>query len=488
MRRAGFLLAMLLFAASLGAGVPADPSALAATITYAEMEAFLKEAATPGLVTVTVEGRSQEGRAIYLVRLHRGGAGARFKVLFYAQQHGDEVSGKDALLCLIRAVADNPRLLPADVDLYLMPMVNPDGAEAGHRRNGAGADLNRDHITLFQPETQALHRIARRILPHLAVDSHEFTRDGADWDARGWDCWPLITLDALNVPWQPEALKREGLAWVASAGPVMARAGFPYTRYTVGGLPPLEEIRPSTTEVDDGRNSLGSLGTLSFIIEAGVRRGPGAPGDLARRVAAYTRLYRHLLGTPASRRRIAALCAQARQAPLPPFLATNFLWANLGGRVASVRVVERATGRTLAIPSPNVMTDLVIKRSVPTPSGYLIDASAAVPFRALLDRHGLRYEVLTSPVERKAERCRLLRVEAPYDDLYERYGNRQIVAREEAARHTCPAGSLVVPLDQPLARCAVGVLEPCLLYGLYSYTEFSALAQPDGTLPVWRLP
>lgn len=483
--RAGLLLSMLLLAAPAGA-VPADPATLAATIGYPEMEAFLKGIARPGFITVSEEGRSHEGRAIYLVRLAR--PGARFKVLFYAQQHGDEVSGKDALLCMAQAIAGNPSLLPGDVDLYLMPMVNPDGAEAGHRRNGADKDLNRDHITLFQPETQALHRVARRILPHLAVDSHEFTRDGRDWDARGWDCWPLITMDALNVPWQPEALRREALAFVESARPVMARAGFPYTRYTVGGLPPLDEIRPSTSEVDDGRNSLGSLGALSFIIEAGVRRGPGAPADLGRRAAAYTRLYRHLLGTPASRKRVAALCARARREPLPPFLATNFFWANLGGKVRTVRVVERASGRALDIPTANVMTDLVVKRSVPTPSGYLIDAAAATPFRALLDRQGLRYEVLASASTRPAERCRLLRVEAPYDDLYERYGNRQIVARDEAAAHTFPEGSLVVPLDQPLARTAVGVLEPCLIYGLYSYTEFSVLAQPDGTLPVWRLP
>ena len=487
-RRAGFLLSMLLLAAPLGAQVPADPAALAATIPYATMDAFLRQAATPGFITVTEEGRSHQGRAVYLVHLNRGGAKARFRVLFYAQQHGDEVSGKDALLCMIQAMAGNPRLLPEDVDLYLMPMVNPDGAEAGHRRNGADQDLNRDHITLLQPETQALHRVARRILPHLAVDSHEFTRDGKDWDARGWDCWPLITMDALNAPWQPEALKREALAWVESARPALARAGFPYTRYTVGGLPPLDEIRPSTTEVDDGRNSLGSLGTLSFIIEAGVRRGPGAPADLGRRAAAYTRLYRHLLGTPASRRRIAALCDRARREPLPPFLATNFLWANLGGKVQTVRVVERATGHILDIPTPNFMPDLVVKRSVPTPSGYLIDAAAAGPFKALLDRHGLRYEILAAASTQSAERCRLLRVEAPYDELYERYGNRQIVARDAPAAREFPAGSLRVPLDQPLARTAVGVLEPCLLYGLYSYTEFRVLALPDGTLPVWRLP
>jgi hypothetical protein len=365
-------------------------------------------------------------------------------------------------------------------------MMNPDGAEAGRRTNGVQADLNRDHIRLLQPETAALHAVARRVLPHLAVDSHEFTRDGADWDARGWDCWPLITMDGLNVPWIPEALRREARARVESARAVMAKAGYAYTRYTVGGLPPLEEIRPSTTEVDDGRNSLGSMGTLSFLIEAGVRRQPGAPQDLPARADAYTKLYRHLLGTPASRRRVEALCEAARREPLPPFLPTNFFWARLEGKAAAVKVVDRASGRTLDIPAPGLMTDLVVKQSVPTPRAYVIDGSAATTFKALLDRHGIRYQAV--PAGTIVERCRLLRVEAGYDELYGRYENRQIVAREPGAGHAFPEGSLLVPLDQPLARCAIGILEPCLLYGLYSYRDFSALAQPDGTLPVWRVP
>lgn len=271
-----------------------------------------------------------------------------------------------------------------------------------------------------------------------------------------------------------------------SARPVMARAGYAYTRYTVGGLPPLDEIRPSTTEVDDGRNSLGSMGILSFIIEAGTRRQPGAPQDLPARADAFTRLYRHLLGTAASRRKVASLCEAARREPIPPYLPTNFFWANLDGKAPLVKVTERATGKVLEIPSPGLMTDLVVKGSVATPRAYVIDAAAAGVFKALLDRHGIRY-VQAGAAPLQAERCRLLRVEEGYDDLYGRYENRQIVARDPAAGHTFPEGSLLVPLDQPLARSAIGILEPCLLYGLYSYQDFRTLALPDGTLPVWRV-
>lgn len=493
MRARALLLAAVALAGALTAGpgdaaLPRDPRDLRRTVSYAEMAAFLKAAARPGLITVTEEGKSTQGRSLFLVRLNHGGAKATFRALLYAQQHGNEVSGKDALLVLIRDIAARPELLPEDVDLYLLPMVNPDGAEANQRRNGAGADLNRDHLLLAQPETQALHRAALRIQPHLAVDGHEFTRDGKDFRARGWSCWEAITMDGLNHPVFPVELREAALAWVESARPVLEEAGIPYTRYTVGGLPPDEEIRPSTIEVTDGRNSLGALGALSFIIEAGVNRAVADPqADLGARVDAYLRLYRHLLGTPASRARVRAQVERARTAALPPFLATNFFWANLGGKVTGVKVREAASGRTLEIPTANFMPDLVVKASVPTPAAYAVDAAAAAPFRRVLEAHGIRFETLAAPRELKAERCRLLRFEEAEDPLYARYENRQVVSRGAAEPRSFPAGSLLVPLDQPLARMAVTVLEPCMLYGIYAEPSFRALALGDGTLPVWRV-
>ena len=166
------VLALLAATAALAGGpleapFPKDHRQMRQTVGYEAMAAFLKSAARPGLITVTEEGKSTQGRSVFLVHLGRGKG--TFRALLYAQQHGNEVSGKDALLTLIRDVAARPSLLPEHLDLYLMPMVNPDGAEAGKRYNGVGADLNRDHLVLAQPETRALHRAALRIQPFIVT-------------------------------------------------------------------------------------------------------------------------------------------------------------------------------------------------------------------------------------------------------------------------------------------------------------------------------
>ena len=491
-----FLLGGMLLAGSpVDARFPVDPRALKATFSFEAMKAFLKTVEKPGLITVSEEGRSAGGRPLFLVHLKRGGAKARFKAFFYAQQHGNEVAGKDAQLYLIRAIFEHPEVLPEDVDLYLMPMLNPDGAVAGKRRNDANADLNRDHLLLAQSETQTFYRVARRILPHVSVDCHEFTRDGedyvrmgADHVRRSFERWPLITMDTCNHPLIPSSLKDAGLAMVTSAAAVMAEAGYRFERYTVGGPAPEEEIRPSTPEVDDARNGLGSHGVLSLIIEAGVRRSAADPqADLGSRVDACLKLFNHLLGTPESRIRILELSEAARREALPPFIATNTFWANVGGKVGTVKMLDSVSNQVLEIPTANLMLDLVVKSSVPTPKAYVIESRVAAIFRPLLEHHGLNFRELAAPEKLKTERCRLVRLEEPYDELYQRYENRLVVARNAAAEFEYPTGTLVVTLDQPLARRAIQVLEPCLLYGLYCYPEFRVLKQSDGTLPVSRL-
>lgn len=466
---------------------PEDHHALTETISYARMRDFLQSINGVGPITVSQEGTTAQSRSIFLVRAARG-KNPSFRILFYAQQHGDEVSGKDALLFLIRDIVRNPKLLSRDVDLWILPMMNPDGAEAGTRRNGSGADLNRDHIVLEQPETQALHRIVRRIRPHLAVDCHEFVRDSEARRHRGWLAWPDITMDILNNPLFDPSVITAARRWLDESKAAEAKAGHTFYRYTVGGLPPDEEQRHSAPDVDSGLNAVGMYGGLSFIIEAAaLRETKDLPSDLPRRIDAYLVLLRRFLQETPHRRQDVDAVETSRKRSLPPFLPTNYLWVNPGQTITEFPVLDAATGRTLHIPTANLMTTLAVKTSVPTPLAYVVDPSAASEFKVLLDRHGIPYEEFNAPRMATVESCTLVRMEDEFDDLYSRYEGRQIVTRGERSSRELPPGSLWVPLQGEAAVRAALLLEPSALYGVYQYPRFRPFAVPGKPLPVLRI-
>ncbi|MBK9968392.1 MAG: succinylglutamate desuccinylase/aspartoacylase family protein [Holophagales bacterium] len=469
------------------AELPEDHRTLATSTSYAGLEAFLASVDGKGPVRVSVEGKTKEGRSLFLVHAaHR--ADAPFRILFYAQQHGDELSGKDALLYLIRDIVRDPARLPADVDLWVMPMVNPDGAEAGKRRNSAGSDLNRDHVLLLQPETQALHRVARRLKPHLAVDSHEFGRDSKEWTKKGWEKWADITMDGLNNPHFDAGRIAAARRWVDESAEAEAKAGHGFLRYWVGGAPPDDEQRHSAPDTDGGLNGIGAYGGLSFIIEAAVRHESKNPSaDLGARVDAYLVLFRRFLEGAGRRAEDLAIVERARRLPLPAFLPSDALWVNPGGRVIEFPVVEVATGKVLKVPTANLMTDVAVKRSVPTPLGYAVDPKAAGEVGALLTRHGIPFETLAAQRKGVTETWTLLRVEEEFDDVYSRYGGRTIVKRGDRREAELPAGSLYVPLEGEGALRAAILLEPSAMYGLWQYPAFRPLVGADGEIPVRRV-
>jgi hypothetical protein len=55
----------------------------------------------------------------------------------------------------------------------LLPMVNPDGAEAYTRENAIGVDLNRDAQNLTQPESVVLRQVFETFQPHYCYNLHD---------------------------------------------------------------------------------------------------------------------------------------------------------------------------------------------------------------------------------------------------------------------------------------------------------------------------
>jgi len=467
---------------------PENHNTIEVPISYSQMVDFLESVERCNFIDVSIEGQSIENRSLYLIHLYRGKKRSDWKLFFFAQQHGNEPAGKDALIYLIKYISEKPEILPKDVDLWVMPMVNPDGAEANKRRNGNDFDLNRDHQLLSQPETQALHKVFRHIMPHVSVDCHEFTRDSRDYTEKGWSEWPLIMMDCANNPFFYPEVYQAGIRWCEQMVPYMNQKGHNYVRYYLGGVPPEGELRHSTPEVDDARNGLGAYGGLSFIIESGIKhnvRNPNA--DLGERIDAYLDIFYKFLHDDMYRREDIKAIERSRSSKIPDFIPINYFWANKGQKIKQVRVIEIDTGETVKVPTANFMNDLIVKNSVPTPKAYIISEEYSSEFKALLDKHAIIYEILETPKIFKVESCRIICVEDFEDTLYNRYAGRQIVERTLAKKQVFRSGSILVTLNQSACKRAALLLEPTKLYGLYQYPEFRKMVDKNNILPVYRI-
>lgn len=127
-----------------------------------------------------VIGRSVQGRPI--IARSFGPDTARRKVLVVGCIHGNECAGL-AITSALRAS------ISKDVQLWVIPELNPDGTAADTRQNAHGVDLNRNFPFRWQPisnptfysgpyprsepETRAAMRFIQRIRPAVSIWYHQ---------------------------------------------------------------------------------------------------------------------------------------------------------------------------------------------------------------------------------------------------------------------------------------------------------------------------
>lgn len=193
----------------------------------------------------------------------------KVRVMVFAQQHGNEQSGKEGMLLLLKEIALGKHNRFFDrIDLILIPQVNPEGSEANKRRNGVGADLNRNHLILTMPETIGLHRVFNNYLPEVTLDIHEYYPYSEEWEKLGYrknydEQIGIIT--NINVSQKIRDEQRNNfLPYIFT---YIRTAGFTANEYLLGGPPGIERMRYSTVDIDDGRQSLGILNSFSLIFE-----------------------------------------------------------------------------------------------------------------------------------------------------------------------------------------------------------------------------
>ena len=123
-------------------------------------------------------GRSWQGRPITAIEV---GNRAGTPVLVVGDVHGTETAG----IAVARALATRS---PRDLDLWIVPDLNPDGVTAGTRQNARGVDLNRNFPWRWRPlsgvyasgprplserEARIAYRLILHLHPHVTIWFHQ---------------------------------------------------------------------------------------------------------------------------------------------------------------------------------------------------------------------------------------------------------------------------------------------------------------------------
>ena len=110
-----------------------------------------------------------------LIPTYRFGTGQK-KVLMWSQMHGNESTTTKALIDFVLFLqSKDPKAIDllGAIEFTIIPMLNPDGANAYTRVNANAVDLNRDFSALSQPESQFLMQVFNEVQPHFCFNLHD---------------------------------------------------------------------------------------------------------------------------------------------------------------------------------------------------------------------------------------------------------------------------------------------------------------------------
>jgi len=446
-----------------------------------ELRAILREIERGGValagntaVTILPLGASQEGVPIEALAFTRDPAAAtpaaptsaiatarRPAVLIVAGQHGDEPAGSEALIVAARElVAGGYDPVLAQVDIYIVPRLNPDGAALGQRAAADGVDVNRDHLLLRTPEAQALAELVRDVAPIVVLDLHEYAVD-AGFEAKfgGVQRFDALLQAASTANLHPFTARAAEQWFRAPLAAGLGAAGFTNEWYYTVSIDAADrKLAMGDANPAIGRNASGLRNAVSLLVET--RGGGLGRVDLKRRVQTDLVTIGNVLGNAAAHaadlvklrqfveRDVAAKACQGEAvieaAPLPSEHALTVLDAETG----AIKRVSVAWDSTL---------ELRLLKSRPRPCGYWLAASETDAVQRLRWL-GVDVKQLDEAGEVRGESYREIArepVEAVASGVAPRIRVQAVPALLDLA-----AGGYYVSLEQPLANLAIAVLEP----------------------------
>ncbi len=479
------------------------------TSRHADVMRFIAGLLSRGDSRLAVQsfGVSPEGRDLPLLVLSGEGLSTPEQarqselpvVLILNGIHAGEVEGKEASLMLARDILDGRHgdLLDHMV-LLIVPLFNPDGNDridpanrkldlahfegqlgpesgVGTRVNAAGINLNRDYLRQEGLEMRLLQSmVCQPWQPHLTVDCHAtngsvhrfaLTYDVPHTIASGRQEPILFVRDQLLPPVTQRLKARTGLDT------------FFYGNFVEDEGGSGEGWMTYTHHPRFGSNYRGLTNRLDLLLET------YAYISFEERVFTTYEFLVETLGFVAERGRDILEVVAASQRP-PEQIAVRY---RLEAFEQSVEILTR-TPRTLdgqptSVTIPHYAR-FVGAEIVTRPWAYVVPGLVGEHLR----RHGLTLTRLDH--DRSAE------VEVAYVEgvsgagsrkILEATGERELMAQYRREARRLPAGTLLVPTDQPLGAIAVYLCEARSDDGLVACGIIPEPA-PGAAFPVWRLP
>ncbi len=466
----------------------AERSGLRQTGRYDEVERLCHDFARayPRAVRCFAFGRTPQGRTMWALAASQSGAltpaAARRAglpvTLVQGGIHAGEIEGKDATFIALREQLKQPGALKRQVLLFV-PVFNVDGHErfgAWNRPNQRGPEqmgwrvtaqninLNRDYMKADAPEMQAMLGLVRDWEPLVAVDLH--TTDGAQFQH---------DIAVMVEPLQSgdEALRQVGRAWrdgVAVA--LAAQGGLPLTFYPsfIEADNPASGIEDAVPTPRFSNGYFALRNRLSLLVETHSWR------DYPHRVTQTRQAVDAVLAQVAEQGKTWLQIAHEADARAARLTELPLAWRTLD-EAREIDFLGYAYTRTPSEISGALMTrydesrpevwkiplrDRVVPdrvRAAPR-AGYLVPAEYAEVVAAKLSVHGVRFERLKTGADALAVQAfRATQVKLGTHSV-EGHQMAEISGDWAPESRAVPAGSLFVPIAQPLARLVMNLLEP----------------------------
>jgi hypothetical protein len=504
----------------------AEASHYKATSLYADVIDFIHNLQNKSLgMRVETLGVSAEGRKIPLLVFGNPVPSSpqdlvyddRIVVYIQANIHAGEVEGKEAALMLARdlALSDNPPYLDKLVVL-IAPIFNPDGNEkvspnnrrnqvgpeqgVGVRYNGLNLDLNRDGMKLESPEVLGLvQNVMLRWDPAVLMDSH--THNGSYHEEVVTWVWSLNPNGDTSLIHYMSDQVRPGINKILNDKYdtlCIPHGDFMDFREPEKGWRPLGPQPRYLSNYFGLRNRLGMLN----------ENYPYA--DFKSRVIGAYHLFHALLEyCQGHDQEIADLIQKADrntvQAGLTPSDEDQFGveydvrpikdkitvhgYVMEPYKTESGRMRVRRTEKTQTYTMP-FFAEFFAKRSVKLPFGYLIPLP--VPeVETKLRQHGITVEKLTHPAKLMVQSFKVTELKGQ-ERPYQGHRLNSVKGEYEEEEIEFPAGTLFVPMAQPLGKLAAYLLEPESDDGLLVWNFFDRDLVPQWgrgqqVYPVYKL-